>query len=944
MQEINYFGEHLWPGRLGHLSIIISFVFAILSAFAYARYTRGSSIERNWLKLGRLSFLVHSGSTILGIVTLFYIMLSRYYEYQYAWAHVSDDLPFAYIFSAFWEDQPGSFLLWSFWHIVLGCILLRKAGEWEAPVLTVIALLQAFIISMLLGLYLLPDSDVFKIGYNPFMLLRDTMDAPLFANADYLQLITGKGLNPLLQNYWNTIHPPTLFLGFASVSVPFAYAMAGLMKRDYTTWIKPVLPWAMFSGSILGIGILMGSAWAYEALSFGGYWAWDPVENMSLVPWIVLVAGIHTNLIARHSGHSIRSTMVFYALALLMILFSTFLTRSGVLQDSSVHAFTELGLEWQLVLFILFFTIWFCWTYFRRYGSIPVKAEEEPTSSREFWMFIGSLVLLFSALLITFTTSIPVYNKLTDGLGWIIGIDLSGWHRSMPVDPVTHYNRYQFWIAVFIALLSGFSIFLRYGRTLEVGALKRMLIRLSIQFGMASGMTILTWWWLDYSGWAFHTLVLASWFGVIANLDYFFFFLRGRAKQAASTLSHAGFGIMIIGIIASGLKKQHISENRFAMEGLLGKEMIDRNVLLFKDAPLYIKGYEVTYVGDTLVGHTRTYEIEYVQRDSSGTVTDAFTVHPNILFDKDFKKQAASNPSTKRYLTRDVFSHIAGLPNEQADLESAKVKEDSLRYQEIRARVDSTVYLGTLSATVMGWVDSASHPDYEPEPGDQVISARIGLRDEDHDTMIICSPLIVLRDNLVYSYPAKVDRLGAKVRLNDAVFSGYLIQDDSLFYRPVELGPGESFDFAGYRMTLGGFDKSPEHRHFTPEEGDIAVAADLIITSGAPFTYSETLSPIFLIRKNQPYNIKSYSPATGIHARFVKLNPDTGKVTLWVSSQPGFDGLPVEIADNFEREDYIVLETILFPGINLFWLGAFLLMVGLGLGAWNRRMKMTIPG
>ncbi|MDV7399460.1 cytochrome c biogenesis protein CcsA, partial [Arthrospira platensis SPKY1] len=98
----------------------------------------------------------------------------------------------------------------------------------------------------------------------------------------------GSGLNPLLQNYWMTIHPPTLFLGFASTAIPFAYAIAGLWTKEHQAWLKPALPWALFSGAILGTGILMGGAWAYEALSFGGYWAWDPVENMSLVPWLIL--------------------------------------------------------------------------------------------------------------------------------------------------------------------------------------------------------------------------------------------------------------------------------------------------------------------------------------------------------------------------------------------------------------------------------------------------------------------------------------------------------------------------------------------------------------------------------------------------------------------------------------------------------------------------------
>lgn len=940
MQDITYFGEHLLPGQIGHLSLLAGFVFAILSALAYTRQSRGTNGSEHWLVLGRWSFGIHSIATIGTIATLFYIMLNRYYEYQYAWAHVSDDLPFAYIFSAFWEDQPGSFLLWAFWHVILGLILMWKAGKWEAPVMVVMAVLQAFILSMLLGLYLLPGSDDLKIGYNPFLLLRDTLDAPIFSNADYLQLITGKGLNPLLQNYWNTIHPPTLFLGFASTSVPFAYAMAGMAKRDYTGWLKPVLPWALFNGAILGIGILMGSAWAYEALSFGGYWAWDPVENMSLVPWIVLVAGIHTNLIARSTGHSIKTTLVFYALALLLILFSTFLTRSGVLQDSSVHAFTELGLEWQLVIFILFFVAWFFWRYVRVVKEIPVKKEEEATGSREFWMFIGSLVLFFSALLITFTTSIPVYNKLTDALGWMLGQDLTSWHRSMPVDPIAHYNRYQFWIAVFIGVLSGFAIYLRYARSLVDHQWKAFVTRLAIHILIAGVLTLLTWRWLDYSGWAFHVLVLTSWFAVVANGDYLTFFLRGRMAQGAATISHIGFGLMMIGIVASGLKKQHISQNRFAMEGLLNRDMIDRNVLLFKNSPLYIDGYEATYLSDTLIGHTRTYEIAYVQRNEAGEITDQFTVHPNILFDKDFKKQAASNPSTKRYLTKDVFSHIAGLPNEQADIEKAKIKEDSLRYLQMMIRPSEPDTLEGLIVALDSWASDGMHPDYEPESGDQVVAASLLVNRIDEDSFVIARPMIVLRDNLVFSYPAKVDRKGAKVRLNDQVFEGYLTPDDSLAYRPVVLALNESFDYEGYRITLTGFDKSPEHPQYRSEEKDIAVAAQLKVTHGSPGDFSEMQEPIFLIRDNQPYNIKSYSPATGIHCRFVKLDPEDGTITLWMARQPKFNGLVLEVAPNFDREDYIVLETILFPGINLFWLGGLLLMVGLGLGAWNRRTSL----
>ena len=157
----------------------------------------------------------------------------------------------------------------------------------------------------------------------------------------------GNDLNPLLQNYWMVIHPPVLFMGFASTIVPFAFAIAGLWKKKFGEWTKPALPWALFSAAVFGVGIMMGAMWAYESLTFGGYWAWDPVENASLVPWLILVSGIHTLLIYKHTGHSLRATHIFFILVFGFILYSTFLTRTGILGDTSVHAFTDLGMNFQ---------------------------------------------------------------------------------------------------------------------------------------------------------------------------------------------------------------------------------------------------------------------------------------------------------------------------------------------------------------------------------------------------------------------------------------------------------------------------------------------------------------------------------------------------------------------------------------------------------------------
>ncbi|HEX8355796.1 MAG TPA: cytochrome c biogenesis protein CcsA, partial [Segetibacter sp.] len=362
---MEFIGEHLLPGQIGHFFAILSLVASLVATVAFykAANINGIADKKSWMRIARVSFLLETVAVVGLFTTLYYIISNHLFEYKYAWQHSSRALQVEYLLSCFWEGQEGSFMLWSFWHCVLGWVLIWKAKVWEAPVMTVVSFAQFCIATMLVGFYFWGA----KVGSSPFVLLRhegffDT--APVFLEGgqlrkDYLTLWRdGNGLNALLQNYWMVIHPPVLFLGFASTIVPFSYAVAGLWKKDHSGWTKPAIPWAAFSVGILGVGIMMGAAWAYESLTFGGYWAWDPVENASLVPWLVLVGGLHTNLIYRSSGYSLKSTYAFYILTFLLILYSTFLTRSGVLGDTSVHAFTDLGMNVQLYLFLnLFFWI-----------------------------------------------------------------------------------------------------------------------------------------------------------------------------------------------------------------------------------------------------------------------------------------------------------------------------------------------------------------------------------------------------------------------------------------------------------------------------------------------------------------------------------------------------------------------------------------------------------
>ena len=225
---IEFIGEHLFVGNLGKFFVALSLVASILGVLAYfmASNNEDTADGPSWKKLARWSFVVHALSVFGIFFTLFYIIHAHYFEYAYAWQHSSLTLPIYYMISCFWEGQEGSFLLWMFWHAVLGLLLIKTTKKWEAPVMEVVCLSQVVLSTMILGVEV---GDLFKLGSSPFELLRiakpELLNIPILESvggaANYLKVITdGTGLNPLLQNYWMVIHPPTLFLGFAS-SAPY---------------------------------------------------------------------------------------------------------------------------------------------------------------------------------------------------------------------------------------------------------------------------------------------------------------------------------------------------------------------------------------------------------------------------------------------------------------------------------------------------------------------------------------------------------------------------------------------------------------------------------------------------------------------------------------------------------------------------------------------------
>jgi cytochrome c-type biogenesis protein CcmF len=674
-------GEHLLPGQLGHFFVILAFVSSIIATIAFFNASRQADVtlKNNWLKLARASFFIQVIGVVAIFSIIFFICFNHYYEYMYAYKHASKELEYKYLLACIWEGQEGSFLLWAIWQSIIGIILLARSKEWQAPVMTVISFSQFFLLLMILGIYVF---DV-RIGNSPFTLTRDEIVAPIFSQPNYLSFIQdGMGLNILLRNYWMVIHPPVLFLGFASTIVPFAFAYAGLQTKRYGDWIKPVLPWALFSACVLGVGIMMGGKWAYESLNFGGYWAWDPVENASLVPWLILIAGLHTMVIYKATGHSLRASYLFSILTFVFILYSTFLTRTGILGDTSVHAFTEAGkaINVMIISFVLAFTLPLLFLFFRHYKHIPAIHKEEQTSSREFWMFIGSLVFFLTALFIIAKTSVPVYNK-------IFGTSIAA-----PEEVEFSYNKVVVLVAIIVGLLTAASQYLKYKNTTSAYFFKKIAFPTLVSAIITALVAVFYPMKFYEHGAGFlgaiYVALFATIYSFIANAFYIWTGLKGNLKNAGSAVAHAGFALMLVGILISGSNKQVISSS--GVNGInlpAGKDPMTKqnddpreNLTLIRQVPTRMANYEVTYTSDSAGSEKgrKFYALKFESKDPvTKKVTEQFTLSPDVYMMKD--NNMSSNPDTKSYLTKDIFTYVSYALSDRKEPDTATFNEVEMK-------------------------------------------------------------------------------------------------------------------------------------------------------------------------------------------------------------------------------------------------------------------------
>lgn len=633
---MHYSGEHIAIGFAGQLLVFASFISLVAALVCYIFSCREKLLNfRSWRFYGRHFFRLHF-FIVIAVMSLLWIMLINHHnEYKFVWEHTSSDLPLGYLIASLWSGQEGSFLLWLFCQGLMGVLVMRRSGDFERPVMIVFAAAQFFLNAALLGIHI----GSLKIGSDPFILLRNSPENilnPFFNNPDYLSVMKpGAGLNPLLKNFWMKAHPPMLFLGFASMLVPFAYAFAALWKEKFSGWLRPVIPWTSFAILAMGAGILMGGAWAYQDLTFGGFWAWDPVENSSLVCWLLLVISLHLLMISIVNKQTLFPAILLTFFSYIMALYSTFLTRSGVLATTSAHSFNKTGSYIILAAFMVIFFLGPLILLFIKKKKFP-KSENEKFLSREFWMFTGCIILVLAAFQIIFSTSSPLINKIF------------GSHIGVPDDTVEYYNSWQLPFAIIILLGIGFTQYLTYGKNYTAVFIKKILPPLITAFVFS----VLLYFFSGIRNISVIVLAFSALFVIFSSFDILLRHFR-YSRNFPSLLGHAGLGIFIFGILLAFAQSRTLTDDSSKVS--LGEHKNAReDILLVKDSLIASDQYYLRYSENKRKSDEQSYSVKFYNvKDTAQPAL--FTLRPSVI------TSAMGNvykPDIKHYLTRDIFMYI----------------------------------------------------------------------------------------------------------------------------------------------------------------------------------------------------------------------------------------------------------------------------------------------
>lgn len=367
----------------------ISTIYGVLVAISAA-----TTRQRKFLFAAKLSSSVTLALSLGAAAILLIYLIGRDFSIAYVYKNSSLDLPLRYTISAFWAALEGSHFLWTLFLTFFSCLAHHTYTKTNEALMPFISLSLNGLLAWMFFLAI-TFSDPFKLQF------------PLPQN--------GLGLNTLLQNPYMVFHPPFLFIGYTASSIPFAYSIAALFYGNIPEgWLRTTRRWSLIGWFFLTLGIFLGGRWAYVELGWAGYWAWDPVENSSFLPWLFSTSLLHSLYVQENTGHLKRLTLILSFLSLFFSFFGTFITRSGIV--SSVHSFAQSPIGPYYLYFLLFLALAFILLYaYRAPAIIPPANDFNYKMSRESLLIITQYLLGIFAVIVIIGTLYPLLSELVTG-------------------------------------------------------------------------------------------------------------------------------------------------------------------------------------------------------------------------------------------------------------------------------------------------------------------------------------------------------------------------------------------------------------------------------------------------------------------------------------------------------------------------------------------------
>lgn len=513
---------------VGQICLLVAFVGTGYAAFACVLGWRNhqGALRRS----GVVAAMASLFALTVTAAALIYGLLVKDFRYAYVAQYSNRLLPWQYSVSSFWVGQAGSLLLWT-WFSALLAIAFRFWPRHD----------KASIREPAFGVLM---------GFCCFLVAAMVFAADPMARS-LAPLDDGAGLSPILQHPAMLIHPPIVFLGYSAWAVPFALAITALATgRLNAAWTQDARPWALFAWIVLGSGILIGAQWAYEELGWGGYWSWDPVENGSLIPWLVGTAAIHTMMAWRHRGILKKSALVFTVATFGMCNFATFLTRSGIF--SSLHAFSQSPIGWLFLGLMLVLALCGCILIALRREDLITANSLATLWCRESMVLINTVAISALVVVICVGTLSTAISEAVIGRKIVFGIEFYN-HALIPTGLVvlltsgvapllqwgvapTELQKKMLWVSAGVGCISCAAWFLsgvHHPLWLAVCGL--------FAFAIAAFLSAL---YLDAGRFG-----AGSWFGLVRSLQI-------RRQQYAGFVIHMGFFCLALGVTASSLGSQ----------------------------------------------------------------------------------------------------------------------------------------------------------------------------------------------------------------------------------------------------------------------------------------------------------------------------------------------------------------------------------------------------